>query len=746
MHALCLNTRFREQAFESDARLLVYDQLNLTGTVIGDDVRDLLDRRPSTAHIFVTAPYVSPEELEKAVLDGAAVRRSSAGGKGTATQFWALDLRVVEGAAQVMVRPFMISGDAIAAGAWQPVQPQLVEGWLFDLFDQHGGLVNAPLGVHFAKGSGKHSTKFLRASSALLTTAACGIVALVALSKVRLLQPRRVFVDTAPLLSVSFAMQRVASIRGMWNEMPPAKSFSSYGGLEGLPRLGAGDLLLVSASTSGGMAERLTSKGALDNLLLTLFLLKSSPQTTTKGEVLCDLTHLPGRTFGYPFIDSAAPGACALCDRGYVLAELEGDQFLIERRAVKRLRLATTAQSDQARALMEAVSRQKALSVRLHARDTRRTDIDFGLPALLGTSGHLQDAFLRLLNRFVPAPLDFVVTAGVDPATAQAYCESAGLTGLSQGATFVSSEQVTQLPIGDGKKNALVLIGCLADHSLIRNINAQLRPRTNGGCVAYLSAVTIADSPRNLADLRIFLSYGEQGADTFTYKSALDLMLPYVGEEPSPWALELQLLQRMAAEAALPTEFATRLQWLRSSGDAVDGLFLGGKAGQLGIQPDFVFLDTTENAAAVSQADVYAVASNVLACARADDQVITADVKRGMPTPVWRQTVFFQTVLCPSNFRDFNDPILRAALLRAASRQELNYALDDGASEEMLQVVMADVSSWGEDRGDSLPEFLLALASKRMRLSRSHAANLKVRLTEAEIPPYLKRLGLEIPD
>ena len=40
-----------------------------------------------------------------------------------------------------------------------------------------------------------------------------------------------------------------------------------------------------------------------------------------------------------------------------------------------------------------------------------------------------------------------------------------------------------------------------------------------------------------------------------------------------------------------------------------------------------------------------------------------------------------------SNFKDFNDAVLRAALLRASTEQEMNYVLDDLLSAEMLDLL-----------------------------------------------------------
>lgn len=743
MNALALTTRFREGAFEGDACLLVYDVTDLSGSSIGDDIRDVLERRPNTPRIFVLAPFLADVEVEAAVLEGSALRRASAVSKAATVEVSLLSMRSEGDQASVMSRSFILVDDEPVRGEWRKLPDALREGWLFNLFDEYGGLVDAPIGVHFSKASGKHSVKFLRTSSVLLTTAACGVIAFFSLAAMRQLEPRRIFVDTAPLLSLAFAMQRAAMARGFWQQMPPAKSFSSHGGVGKLPRLAKSDLILVSASTSGGLAARLMEMGVAEEMLLTLYLLVSSEETKSKGQVLCDLTYRPGRTFGYPAIDNYSVDSCELCKRGYVLAELEGDQFLLEKRAVKRLRLGAASQTSEARKSIETLARTGAISVRLHRRDTRRTDIDINLNAGLAPGGYLEESFSRLLMRFTPTPLHFVVAVGLETADAQAYCAHAGLAAAIQSAQVIGGEQVGQL-VAKTRANALVIIGHLCDHAMLRGINAQLRPKVDGGCVAYVSALTIADSARNLTDLRIFLSYGEQGPETYTFRSALELMLPWIGEQPSPWVQELQLWQKLSTDGKLPAYMDLRLKWLTETASASSELFLHGLNAKLAIAPDFVMLDTKKDIEAISHADVYAVVCNALAKARCDNQELEAKVQRANPTPVWGQTVYGQCVLCPSNFRDFNDAVLRAALLRAAGIQELNYAVDEVCSEEMLDVIRADISSWSQGRGDALPEFLLSMACGRLRLIRRHVEQLKADIKVAELPEHLKTLAFSI--
>jgi hypothetical protein len=740
MRALSLTTRYRAGAFESDARLLVYDGTSLSGAVISEDVREVLDHRPNTPRIYVMAPFIPYAELTDALTDSAALRRAGAVALGEELAVICVRLNA-DGRAEVVSRSYSLDDrNAVIEGSEVPLPRELREGWLFDLFDSNRGRVDAPPGVHFGKASDKHSEKFLRTSSVLLSTAACALVAFFALAAASTREPRRIFVDTAPLLSVAFAMQRVAATLGLWPRMPSAKSFSSYGGVDKLPRLSTGDLLIVSASTSGGLARRLVSAGADAATLVTLFFLKSASDSKSPGEVLCDLTYRPERTFGYPLSKNFPADSCELCKQGFVLAELEGDQFLLERRGVKRLRLAKASQTADARASAELLSRRDALRIRLHARDTRRTDIQLDVEALLREDTSVTASLRRLMTRFVPVPPRYIVLVGVSTESFNSLIASTGMAEVCQSAVVVPAEEVASLESIQGG-NALVLIGLLDDHAVLRGINAQMRSKVPGGCVAYLSAVTIAESARNREDLRIFLSYGEHGPETFTFRSAIEVMLPWTGDKPSSWSQELALLRRLAEQAALPEPLASRQRWLESTSESAELVFLPGVAGELKLASNFVFLDTTNGLERISQADVYTVVSNLIATERCDRRGLTEPVRRDSPPLSWSQSVYGQVLLCPSNFRDFNDAVLRASLLRAADPSELNYAVDSGCSREMLDVLLADIGSWAQGQGDALPEFVLSLACGRLRLVGRHQEQFLQALNDSAVPDHLKLLS-----
>ncbi|MDO3556089.1 hypothetical protein [Ralstonia pseudosolanacearum] len=76
MSALCLTTRFRRDAYEGEASLLVYDEYEFTESTLSEDVRNIFDRRPSTASIYVLAPFIPEAELIELIAKGVAVERA----------------------------------------------------------------------------------------------------------------------------------------------------------------------------------------------------------------------------------------------------------------------------------------------------------------------------------------------------------------------------------------------------------------------------------------------------------------------------------------------------------------------------------------------------------------------------------------------------------------------------------------------------------------------------------------------
>src|SRR4051812_47389590 len=136
MAELSLNTRYRERQFESDARVIVFDAHRVTSPTIAGEVRDLIARRPLTRNIFIAAPFISGDELERLLREGVAAVRAAAGMGDADLRLWMLDLREREGKLSIEVQDFAATETAAQpggapSGTWKTIEPELVEGWLF---------------------------------------------------------------------------------------------------------------------------------------------------------------------------------------------------------------------------------------------------------------------------------------------------------------------------------------------------------------------------------------------------------------------------------------------------------------------------------------------------------------------------------------------------------------------------------------------------------------------------------------
>lgn len=736
MRALQLFSPPRASVPDSGSCLLVYAEPSIQDAGISSDIREIYNSRPSTAHIFILAPFCSPLALIPSLQGGSSLSRAKPYIQENGS-FNVLGFTNSEDGLEVVATRLSWENDSIRQHPPQPLDKTLQSAWLFDLFDRHGGKVTAPAGVHFRKGSGKHADKFLRTANVLLSSHACGALAFFSLANLGSRPPRQVLVDTAPLISVAQAMFQVAAVNGLWTEPVPIKSFSSYGGLDSLPRQSKSDFALISASTSGALVEQLIERGIARSNVLTLFYLASNREVAVPERgIVCDLTYRSDSGFGYAAIENYSSQKCPLCDMGYMLADLEGDQFLFQKRDTLRIKVRKSSQDEIARTVLEKVTRKALLEIIFDADPNHSSLVKIDANRLFDDK-EIRPQLIRHIRRFGPSPLKYVILDGISEAAARSLLQDASVYYKREEVLFLNWTNLAGAAvIAEG--GALVLLGVLHDHARARQINATLRRILPKGSVTYISALTIAETPDDLADLKIFLEYGEHGRDTFVFRTVCELAYP-LNHFRSAWALERELLLDICALPAAPDELRARLDALNENSSAFNGIFFARPNVELAINNDFVYLNTGIGRELISQADIAVVVANALATARNRDRAIHSGRDKGGGARIY-SSLYGQALLCPENFRNYNDPILRAAFLRFAKPSELSYAADEVCSKEMLEVIVDEVLAWEREGGDALPEFLLSLACSRLSLDERHMITLKTQLDKVKLPAYLNAI------
>lgn len=742
--ALWLHTRYRESQYDGEACLLVYDVDSFDDSLVGSDVKQVFEQRAGTANIFIAAPFMTNATCRKELTTGVAVRRATAYMSAKSGNVYLLEVQVDVGSHQVGITTTKLVWEEASKQVQfeepKPLEPELQEGWLFHLFDSNEGLMVAPPGVHFRKSSSKHTEKFLRAANTLTTSSACSLLAIFALATLAPRVPKRILVDTAPLLSVAYAMMRAAKVHGIWSADVPTRSFSSYGGQARIGRLSVNDIVLISASTSGSLAELLIAQHAKWDSIVTLFFL-CSKDASRPINVLCDLTVTAKRGFGYQRVQNYSAVGCPLCASEFILAELEGDQFLLQQRQNRLLKFVRTTQSADALATLTELYNANAMEVVLQDDLTLPSTIEINNEQLLTCKGIRKDV-VRHLRRYVPHPLALIVRVRITEEQFASLVTEAGIGHSVASATIIDWPDLgSHQALAEGE-GVLVVFGCLSSHSTARQINATLRSKVNGGNVAYVSALTLAEAPEQYLDLTMFLSFGERGSDTFTYREARRLALPVRIADKNPWAEELDLLNGLAGDGIC--EIQARREMLSNTVRSRNSIFWDGLTAPLAIQRDFVFLNTANGTRAISQADVFAVVTNLFAAERAGSNDLAKRPIGDGAVPL-TQSVYGHVLLTPEAFTTFNDGVLKASLLRAARKSDLMYEVDTGYSKQMKEIVLIELRGWPVGTGDALPEMLLALATKRLRIQDSDRAVIRARALEADLPPYLIALARAIP-
>lgn len=741
---LWLRTRYRDGQYDGESCLLVYDVELFSDMLVSGDIKQVFEQRASTANIFILAPFISSGTCREALEPGNAVLRAASYMSAKSGNVFLIEMQVHPKERGISLSVCMLKwddqADKVRFNEPKPLDPELREGWLFDLFDSSEGLVVAPPGVHFRKSSSKHSDKFLRTANTLTSSNSCGLLAFFALATLGRLQPKRIFVDTAPLLSLAYSLTRVAKAQGVFQIEVPARSFGSYGGHEMIGRLSASDVLLISATTSGSLADSLVQQAAHATSIVTLYFLGSSGNARPNN-VLCDLTITGVRSFGYQPVENFSANTCRLCQAEHILATLEGDQFLLQQRQHRLLRFVKATQSSEARETLAELNKSEAAAVVLRPDSTRPIPIEISEDRLLASPEVRQD-FIRLLRRYCPQPLSLVVLANISNTQLNELFTDAGIAAILTNSNIIDWSEVGSQPKLDQGCGVLVVFGCLSSHTSARQINASLRSIVNGGNVSYLSALTLAATPEQYQDLKMFLGYGERGLDTFTFRDARRLALPNATAVGNAWSEELDLLDSLTADYAVP-EFETRRVLLATKLSARDEIFLAGKNGPLAIQRDFVYMDTTRGTESISQADVFAVVSNLFASARSNNRELTNKASQNSVLEL-AQSVYGHVLLSPESFMTFNDAILKASLLRAARQSELMYEVEVAYSVRMSEIVLAELAGWLAGTGDALPEMLLALATKRLRLRDVERVAIRNQALSAGLPPLLSALAKAI--
>jgi hypothetical protein len=616
-------------------------------------------------------------------------------------------------------------------------------------FIRRNGLVTANKGVHYAKPSGNHATQFLRAANVLEDSSAAFQIAFWLVSYIGRRPIKRIVVDTSGIASVAFALAHERIQCGLQAHLPVIESHSSYGGLKDLSVPDPDEtLVLVSASTSGGLHSDLVDLGAKPENVVTLFYL--GQKAADAGVVLCDLAYDEERNSnGLVPIANYPAGNCPHCKQHSYAIPITGDQFSTEPARIGEIDVALGDFSESHRNVLAQLVSTDLFKV-FRSIDGRDFELYLDVDSMLSGSqsecpeahqavADLKTRWHRLVRRGMPVHLQRIVYTSYPGAKRMASGAQALLptTTVSHDIGLIGSRDLQHCAVSP-ETATLVVSACLDETYELMGISRDLRMVQPGGNTTYVAPIFRASSRHERTRIESNLTFGEHGAKTFNLYNVIQIELPAC-EQLHSWKLEFEHLQRFLHWADLhdivvPAEIEQRVATLRGAPAAglSEALFWPAPNGEaLRLGSDFTMIPTRDGRRHLSQADVFAVATSLFHQYRHG----VNGKARLMYKPYER------TVISPESFQRFSDGVLQAAFLRAARGSEIAYGnCDEQVSTRMFAFLCDELEAAKYGRGPALMEYVISLMIGRLTLHTAQTERFLDRVAAEVLIPESIRL------
>ncbi|MBY4714903.1 hypothetical protein [Burkholderia cepacia] len=633
-------------------------------------------------------------------------------------------------------------------------------------------VIPAPPNFWFEKLSGRYASHFIRAESLLQSTTSIELIALASLApfhtwwsaqKPSHRARTNIYIDTMGIwpLAEKLAQLHCCEDRGETEYI--VESFKSYEGLRTWTPLSRSSFVLVSATTSGGLEERVRERlhPATAHVLTLIKLEPESgkvPDTMASSDVLF---YLPRKMSGEPAFNGMRPDfvpAATSLPLGDESIQISGERFLSRHAKPRLVRLVYTALDESMRlALADLAVNQKLSLAKLKFDGANRWSVSFDGEATrkaLTSSENGQTSLLAgwLRNYAFPGPVAVVYPAGSGSAARDVPLEAKTLataaTDLLNGypgteAIVLSSDELLASSTKErhhlGERGFVVVCPVIGSGFIFKQIAALLRTLQKSGPRLFLTYSALPESAAQFNQLKQDLS---RSADDVSYEFRYRYAFP-VGrlEQALGWQLELETLSALLDDpefrrAPRCDPVTRRVEHLKTGASLAGAeVFLPTMSGEPSVlSRGFALWPGSEN---ISGAELAAPVLLTMACLL--ESTRTANNKTLATT--LGKSLFQQALLDPENFTRYNDGVIQAAMLRATYPSELDYRSHPGASNDMARLMSKWIQLASFPIGDAAPEFLLAMATGKLRLCPHHERTVLATAAESLPESWVRALA-----
>lgn len=600
----------------------------------------------------------------------------------------------------VLLDPYFESKKKKLNKVCQDVKSWMKSG-LAGLLNPADVILQAPSGYAYEKPSGGRAKVFLKPDMALKSSAAVAFISFALFNKIfsgrmsRFSGLRTVFIDTMAIAPVAYALKELLALCDPGRSFL-IESFHSYGGFDDIKRpLPGTSLCIISASTSMDLHRKwISDKQVAPYEVVTILSLQSAAYY--KEDAL-HLLEYEG--------EFSASGPVQLSIR------IRGESFLPEQESPKKVLLTESHhRSDESTRFFCTLAGKGVFDV------YRKPSASDRVRALYVAGDVLinQDIFAAWLNE----QLFGLVKAATKAIICQNDSSSLELAGLVR--KYCLSEFGLNLPPAvplskiessnvDFSGGVIVCAAVVGKGSQLLEISRALRDKHKGPRL-YVIGFHVAETNGELKSLPMNLRHS---------KGVKHEVICYGGVATGT---QLQAsFEREVAEfcdpsldtSDLPAAVQRRALALGASGVVGQSALLphGNEAsGVMHLRQGFAFWP--EFTPVSCQPEVLATMAALLQRAREAESL--PENKR-LATASYRHVV-----LDPENFSRYNDGVIQSSIIRSAYPSELDYRSDHAASDFMKALIIRSLNRANEEAGEAALEFMLAIASRKIQLSKQH--------------------------
>lgn len=604
-----------------------------------------------------------------------------------------------------------------------------------ELYLRYHPIVETAENFHYIKPSGKHTDLFLRASKMFCSSAEVSFFALAAMPCLPQFKsddglPRYILIDTPVMIAFAQALIELIKLTVDQKIQVPSIeviSFRSFMGLrdnneisELLNDLSENTLILISASTSGGLAAELKTQTKLpDKNIIHFLYLDSTPSVENEYSIICDLYFNektnPNGLKRRPQNFSAKQ--CHLCESSHAV-QLIGDHFEAappKPSPITMLQvdapLGKTKFHEQASRIF-GKNTFRLGTVKYDRNRARHFHVDSN--SLLNN----QDLMDRLkYNLDISFPHDPQAFIYIDEDSKILAEKIASYTKASETVRLHRENIEDKLPIFPNCKRPIIICASVVESGrTLLEVSRDLRNIAAKTPLIYIIVVAKTLSNKRIETLKKSLSMTSSPVN-HNVIIIEQIILPNATRSNS-WLREEAFIKKHKLDGR-NSFWRNRLSYLSVENGILKSdapLFLTNgtkKENVINLQQGFVFYpDNKQLIKDSTNTDIYFCLSSVLQNLR------TREPKKLRNS--LKSNIYHQGLLAAENFTRYNDSVLQACLLRAALPSELNYINHRQESREIARIIKRVLLSSSTKRGAAAMEFLLAIGSGQLILRDQH--------------------------